>query len=420
MSEPFFFTWSQQRGARGIELVSGNGAEFTTTDGRCWLDLGSLSYHANLGHGERRVIDAIHAQTDALCVAMPSAVYPAKRALAERLLALAPPGFTKVFFTLGGAEANENAIKMARLVTGRHKVISRYRSYHGATLGALSVTGDWRRVALEPGLPGVVRALDAYCRRCPFGHQVTTCARECAQHIGDLLELEGRSTVAAVILEAIPGANGVLIPPDDYLSRVRQTCNEHGALLICDEVLTGFGRTGRAFAFEHYGVEPDMITVAKGLTGGYAPLGAVLVHERVACHFEDRVLPCGLTNYAHPLGCAAALAALQVYAADRLFDRAIELGQVLARGMADLQASCGPVAIDVRSIGMLAAIELEIAVDGWRRVRDEIDARGVYAHVYPSRGLVVLAPPLCIAQSQLEAGLEAVGDALHAAQIGQP
>ncbi|HEY8428706.1 MAG TPA: aminotransferase class III-fold pyridoxal phosphate-dependent enzyme, partial [Sandaracinaceae bacterium] len=214
MSEPFFFTWTAQRGAKGIEIVGGRGAWFDTADGGRWLDFGSLIYHANLGHGHPRMIAAVKAQAERLCLTMPSAVYPEKRALAERLLAIAGPAYGKVFFTLGGAEANENAIKIARLVTGRYKVLSRYRSYHGASMGALALTGDYRRPPLEPAMVGAVKALDCYCDRCPFGKSLATCARECATSLGDVLALEGN--VAAVFLEPVPGANGVLVPPDDY------------------------------------------------------------------------------------------------------------------------------------------------------------------------------------------------------------
>jgi len=188
---PFFFTWTAQNQARPFELTGGDGAWFTTGDGARWLDLGSLSYQVNAGHGNQRIVDAIKRQADQLCLASPSSVFPAKIELAERLLAMAPKGFSKVFFTLGGAEANENAIKMARLVTGRMKLISRYRSYHGASMGALTLTGDWRRPPLEPGIPGVVHVQDCYCDRCPFGQRVETCKRECATNIGEVMRLEG-------------------------------------------------------------------------------------------------------------------------------------------------------------------------------------------------------------------------------------
>ena len=252
---PFFFTWTAQNAAKPLELTGGEGAWFTTSDGGRWLDLGALSYQVNAGHGRQRIVDAIKRQADQLCLSAPNAVFPAKVELAERLLAMAGPGFSKVFFTLGGAEANENAIKIARLVTGRHKLVSRYRSYHGASIGALALTGDWRRAPLEPLIPGVVHVQDCYCDRCPFGQRVETCQRECATNIGATMALEGPRSIAAVFLEPVPGANGVLVPPPEYWPIVRQACDAEGALLVADEVLTGFGRTGKPFGFQHWDVD---------------------------------------------------------------------------------------------------------------------------------------------------------------------
>src|SRR5215468_2545421 len=300
MDYPFFFTWSAQNAVKPIELTGGEGAWFTTADGSRWLDLGSLAYQVSAGHGRKRIVEAIKRQADELCLGMANAVFPAKVELAERLLAMAGPGFSKVFFTLGGAEANENALKIARQVTNRIKLVSRYRSYHGASMGALSLTGDWRRTLMEPGIAGVVHVQDCYCDRCPFGKRVDSCARECATHIGQTMALEGHRSVAAVILEPVPGANGVLVPPAEYWPLVRAACDAEGALLIADEVLTGFGRTGKPFGFQHWDVVPDLITTAKGLASGYATIGAVIVHERIAKHFDEHVLACGLTYYAHP------------------------------------------------------------------------------------------------------------------------
>lgn len=416
---PFFFTWTEQRRATPVELAGGRGAYFDTTDGDRWLDLASFSYQANLGHGHPRMVAAIQRQAEQLCVTLPSAVYPAKVELAERLLDLAPSGFSRVFFTLGGAEAIENAVKIARMVTGRHKLVSRYRSYHGATMGALTLSGDWRRPPVEPGLPGVVHALDCYCDRCPFGKAVDTCQRECARHIGDILELEGPGTVAAVVLEPVVGANGVLVPPLEYWPMVREACDRHGTLLVADEVLTGFGRTGRCFAFEHFDVVPDMICVAKGLTAGYAPLGAVLVHERVAAHFDDHVLACGLTSYAHPLGCAAGLEALRVYEDELLFERSAALGPVLLQALRSALATApaGVSMTALRGLGLLAALELDMPRAGWDALSAELHARRLLLHLYPSRGTVIFAPPLCIEEATLREGVAMFAEALAAASL---
>jgi taurine--2-oxoglutarate transaminase len=411
--QPFFFTWSAQKGAKGVEMTGGQGAWFTTSDGGRWLDLGALAYQVNAGHGHRRIIDAIKRQADALCVAAPTTVFPAKVELAERLLAMAPKGFSKVFFTLSGAEANENAIKMARIVTGRTKLVSRYRSYHGASLGALALTGDWRRPAAEPVLPGVQHVLDCYCDRCPFGKTLATCARECATQFHDVLALEGN--VAAVFLEPVPGANGVLVPPPDYWPIVRQACDANGTLLVADEVLTGFGRTGKPFGFQHWDVVPDLITIAKGLTSGYAPMGAVLVSEKIAAHFEDKILACGLTSYAHPLGCAAALETLEVYEDEGLYGRAAALGPVLERELRAVAARLPGVRSFVRGLGLLWALELVAAPERWAALSRELAARRLSLHVDGKRGTAIVSPPLCIEEGELVTGIRGLGDAAVAA-----
>ena len=393
---PFFFTWSAQDGVEAVEITGGSGAYFTTKDGSQWLDLASLSYQASLGHGNRRMIAAIKEQVDQLCLAPPTAVFPAKVQLARQLLDLAPDGFSKVFFTLGGAEAVENAMKIARLVTGRYKFISRYRSYHGATLGALSLTGDYRRPPVEPGLVGVARV-----------HRDSD--------IPATLEAEGHRSVAAVVLESVPGANGVALPVADDWRSVRDACDHHGALLVADEVLTGFGRTGKCFGFSHLGVVPDLITVAKGLTGGYAPLGAVLVHERVARRFDKEVLYAGLTHYAHPLGCAAAMEALAIYRDEALFDRAASLQPALLGALGEICAQSGSAASDARGLGLLAAVDVSLAPHGWRRLHSEVRARHLYLHLSERRQTAIFSPPLCIAEDDLVGGVQAFGEALAVA-----
>lgn len=411
---PFFFTWAAQKHAKPVEMTGGEGAWFFTKDDGKWLDLGALSYQVNAGHGNKRIVEAIKRQADELCLSAPSSIFPAKVELANRLLAMAPPGFSKVFFTLGGAEANENAIKIARIVTGRHKLVSRYRSYHGASMGALTLTGDWRRVPLEPGIPGVVHVQDCYCDRCPFGHTLQTCKRECASNIDSTMKLEGPNTVAAVILEPVPGANGVLVPPAEYWPMVRKACDAEGALLIADEVLTGFGRTGKGFAVEHWGVVPDMITVAKGLGAGYATIGAVLVHERIAKHFDEKILACGLTYYAHPLACAAALETLNVYRDEKMFEHSAAMGPVLRRELEAIAARVGVRAM-VRSLGLLGALEFEAPMAMWATLGTELAQRKLSLHVDGKRGTAIFAPPLCITEQELVTGMRSFGDAAVAA-----
>ncbi len=413
MSAPFFFTWTAQRNAHSFSLAGGEGAWFWGEDGARWLDLGSLVYQVNAGHGHRRIVEAVQRQAARLCVAHPAARYPEKEQLAESLLRLAPPGFGKVFFTLGGAEANENALKIARLVTGRYKAISRYRSYHGASLGAVSLTGDWRRPPVEPGIAGVTRVLDWDCARCPGGSRAPDCTHEPLTLVPRVLEEEGN--VGAVVIEVVVGHNGVLIPPPGYLERIRAACDRHGALLVFDEVLTGFGRTGKWLALEHFGVEPDVITLGKGLTSGYAPLGAVLVREEVARHFDDRVLAAGLTHYAHPLGVAAALGALEVYRTEGLVERAAETGEWLRNRLEALHEQSGGRLLRFRSIGLLAGLELGglSSEADWARLLEALRERRLFVPANAHHRMLMLAPPLCIERPDLEAGLNALAEVLR-------
>jgi taurine--2-oxoglutarate transaminase len=394
---PFFFTWQRQRGATGLQLRGGSGVHFETDEGR-FLDLGSLVYQANAGHGQQRIVDAIKAQADELCLSTPQAIYPAKEALARALLAKAPEGFSKVFFTLGGSDANENALKIARLFTGRYKTISRYRSYHGATFGASSLTGDWRRTAVEPAIPGAIHVMDL-----DDGVEGTQIPR--------VLELE--ENVGAVFLEPVVGANGVLIPPEGYFQQIREACDRHGALLVCDEVLTGFGRCGAFFAFERFGAQPDLITCGKAITGGYGTLGAVLVHDRVARFFDDEELVCGLTHYAHPLSVAAALETLRVYEDEGMVANAAALEGPLKDALGKLRGT------NARALGLLGGIDVDLDGAGLKALGDALRKRRVHVHIKGPRqlrrehgGAVVVSPPLCITEEELRGGLERVGEAI--------
>lgn len=415
MSEhPYFFTWAAQRGAVPQEIVGGEGARFRTADGATWLDFASLSYQANLGHGNQRVIDAIKRQADALLLTTPGGAYPAKTALARRLLEKAPPGFTKVFFTLGGAEATENALKIARMVTGRHKLVARYRSYHGASMGALSLSGDYRRPPLEPGLVGVVHVLDCYESRLAGGARVVEGGGS-SESLGRTLELEGPRSVAAVFIEPVPGANGVLVPPRGYWDEVRAACDRQGTLLVADCVLDGFGRLGAFYGFEAIGAAaPDLITISKGLTGGYAPLGAVLVHERVASFFEDHVLYAGLTFYGHPLGVAAALEAMAVYDDEQLVARARILGDRLRAAVESMQDRHRGLILRTRSLGLLAAIELDVDDARFGRLERELAGRRLMTH--PNRRIrtLIVSPPLVVREDELDEGLAALEASLLA------
>lgn len=412
MARPFFTTWSQQSQAELPEILEGQGARFRTREG-WWLDFASLSYQANLGHGHPRMVEAIKRQAEKFCLCLPNHTFPAKEELAARLLELAPPGFDKVFFTLGGSESVENAIKIARLVTGRFKMIARYRSYHGASLGALSLSGDYRRPPLDPLLTGALHALDCHCYRCPFGQEPSSCKRECAVQFDHIMQLEGPNSVAAVFCEPIPGANGVLIPPQGYWSKLREACDRHGALLVADEVLTGFGRTGKWFGIDHEGVVPDLITMAKGLTAGYAPLGAVLVHNRVSRHFDEHKLYCGLTYYGHPLSCAAGAEALRIYEEEALIARAAGLESVLRSGLYAIAEAIPEEPCDVRVRGLLGAIEWRNGMEPewvgfYPKLVQKLKEKRIHCYAKADTGMIVIAPPLVIEEELLSEGLEQV------------
>ena len=286
-------------------------------------------------------------------MAHPAAVFDSKSNLGRSLARITPDGLSKFFLCLSGSEAVENAVKMARLYTGRSKVIARRRSYHGASMGGLVVNGGPTTLALEPGgLWGVLRAEDPYCYRCPYGLTPDSCGLRCAEHLEHILEMENPDSVAAIVMEGITGTNGGFIPPDGYWQRVREICDRHGILLIADEVFTGFGRTGEWFAVDHWNVRPDLMTMAKGITGGYAPLGAVGVSESIAQHFDTNTLWCGLTGYAHPLGCAAAVAAIDVYEADGLIAHSRTLGHRLNAVLEQLKEKHAVIG-DVRGAGLV-------------------------------------------------------------------
>ena len=347
------FEWSAQGAVDPLPVSHARGCYFFTEDGRRFLDFNSQLMCVNIGHGDERVIKAVHAQLGRLAYANPFMATEPRARLGARLAGLTPGDIDAFFFTNGGAEANENAVKLARMYTGRHKILARYRSYHGATSGAMTLTGDPRRWANEPGMPGVVHVLDPY-------HGVQRgwdSARDSLAMLEEVIELEGAKTIAAFILEPVTGTNGILIPPPGYLEGVRALCDRHGILLIADEVMSGFGRTGRWFAVDHWNVVPDLITMAKGLTSAYVPLGAVGLRRPIADHFRDRVFYGGLTYNSHPVGCAAALATLDVYEEDGLIDNARRMGDVMGHLMQDL-AGRHPSVGAVRHIGLFGIVEL--------------------------------------------------------------
>ncbi len=423
-----FFAWASQGTVNPIPIDRAEGVYLWDADGKRYLDFSAQLMNVNIGHGDARVVAAIKAQADKLAYVAPSFATQPRGELGKMLAEIAPGDLNKTFFTLGGAEATENAIKIARLYTGRNKIITRYRSYHGATYGAMSAGGDPRRLPIEPGIPGIVRVFDPHCYRCVFGQEPETCARECISHIEQVVQFEGPENVAAILSEGVTGTNGIIVPPDDYWPRLRELCDRHGIVLIADEVMSGFGRTGQWFAVDNWGVVPDIITTAKGITSGYLPLGAVIVSDKIARHFEDQVFWGGLTYSGHPMSCAAGIAALQVYQEDGLLENARRMGEVMAEGLADLQAR-HPSVGDVRGIGLFWILELvkdretREPLAPWNAKASELGPMPEVARYLRENGLytfvkwnwIFAVPPLCIDAGQIAEGLAVIDGALDIA-----
>jgi taurine---2-oxoglutarate transaminase len=417
-------SWSVQGAVNPIPVAGGEGRYFWDYDGKRYLDFASQLVNLALGHQHPKLIAAIKEQADKLCTIGPPMATEARSTLARYLAEVTPGDLSMAFFTNGGAEANENAIKLARWATGRNKVIARYRSYHGATGGAITLTGDPRRWAAEPGIPGVVRMLDPYTYRCPAGHP-DPCPVCTGAHLEELLMYEGPQTVAAVILETVTGTNGLIVPPDGYLRNVREICDRHGVLLILDEVMAGFGRTGRWFACEHWDVVPDIITVAKGINSGYVPLGAMVISEKLRDWVSDKFFSGGLTYSGHPLACASAVASIDAYREEGIVENAAAHGQYLADALRSLQER-HPSIGDVRGLGLFWGLELvrdratreplvpfnaggEAAVPVNRLTKAALEA-GLYLFVHWN--VVMIAPPLNITREELDDGLAILDEAL--------
>ncbi|MCU4184960.1 aspartate aminotransferase family protein [Acidiferrimicrobium sp. IK] len=354
-----FHSWSAQALIDPLPIASASGSYFTDYQGNRFLDFSSQLVNINIGYQHPKVVAAIVEQAQRLCTVQPAFANDVRSEAAGLIAEVAPGDLNRVFFTNGGAEANENAVRMARLHTGRHKVLAAYRSYHGATAGAIALTGDPRRWASEPGMPGVVRYWGPYLYRSAFHAQSEAEEAERAlSHLRDIIAVEGPHTVAAVILETVVGTNGILVPPDGYLAGVRELCDEFGIVMIADEVMAGFGRCGEWFAVDRWGVVPDLITFAKGVNSGYVPLGGVVLSERVAASFAERPYPGGLTYSGHPLACASALASITVMRDEGIVDHARDLGRdVIGPALASL-AETHPSVGEVRGLGVFWALEL--------------------------------------------------------------
>ena len=408
------YEWSAQSKVDPIPVAGAKGCWFWTPEGKRYLDFNSQLMCVNIGHGHERVIRAIQQQAEQLAYANPFMATEPRARLGEKLASITPGDIDVFFFTNGGAEANENAVKLARQYTGRHKVLARYRSYHGATAGAITLTGDPRRWAAEPGMAGVVHVMDPW-HGIQRGWQAVDSA---LADLEEVIQFEGPQTIAGFILEPVTGTNGVLIPPDGYLQGVREICTRHGILLIADEVMSGFGRTGEWFAVNHWTVVPDLMTMAKGLTSAYVPLGAVGMRRAIADRFSDKVFYGGLTYNSHPLGCAAALATLSVYEDEDLIGNARRLGKVMNELMQGLKSKHEVVG-DTRAIGLFGIVEL--VKD--RKTKEPLapyngtsEPMQKLARFFRDNGLYTFVrwntfftnPPLCITEEELRQGFDII------------
>ncbi|MDY7077445.1 MAG: aminotransferase class III-fold pyridoxal phosphate-dependent enzyme [Chloroflexota bacterium] len=429
--EYVFFTWAVQSRVNPMSAVRSDGVYFWDADGKRYLDFSSQLMNVNAGHGNQKIIKAIQEQVERMAFVYPGIATEPKGRLGQLLAEITPGDLCKTFFTLGGAEANENAIKFARLTTGRHKIIARYRSYHGATAGAMALSGDPRRLPVEPLIPGVVHVMDPYCYRCPFGWTPETCHRECIAHVEQVVEFEGPENVAAILLEGVTGTSGIIIPPDDYWPRMREICDKYDILLIDDEVMSGFGRTGEWFGVNHWGVEPDIMTMAKGITSGYVPLGAVIVSKAIAGYFADRPLPLGLTYSGHPVSMAAGIATVEVYQEEKLVENARAMGEILEQGLEELKAK-HPSVGDVRCIGLFAVIELvkdretKEPLAPWNAKPHEMGVMAQVPGALRERGMytfskwnwIFVVPPLSINETELRDGLHILDEVLDITDRG--
>jgi taurine---2-oxoglutarate transaminase len=422
------YSWSVQDGISPIAVAGGEGRYFWDYDGKRYLDFASQLVNLSLGHQHPRVVAAIKEQAEQLCTIGPPMASESRSKLGRLLAEVTPGDLAMSFFTNGGAEANENAIKLARWYTGRHKIIARYRSYHGATAGAITLTGDPRRWPAEPGIPGLVRMLDPYTYRCPAGHPDPCPVCTGGPHLEELLMYEGPDKVAAVILETVVGTNGIIVPPDGYLQSIREVCDRYGVLLICDEVMAGFGRTGKWFACENWDVVPDILTVAKGINSGYVPLGATIISQELADWVRDKYFAGGLTYSGHPLACASAVASIEAFQEEGIVEHAASMAPEFEQRLLGLQER-HPSIGDVRGLGCFWGLELvrdrktreplvpfnatgEAFAPVARMAKAALD-RGLYLMTHWN--VVMVCPPLNITTEELDEGIAILDEALSVA-----
>src|SRR5271156_725465 len=419
-------TWRRQKGWSPLQVVDAEGCYFTDASGKKYLDFSAQLMCVNLGHQNRAVIEAIQQQAGKLAFIGPGYATEVRAELAQLLTEVLPKGLTKYFFTTSGTEANEAAFKIARMCTGKTKIISRYRSYHGSTMGSIAATGDLRRWAMEPAgkIPGVIFAPEVNCYKCPIGHEYPGCGIACAEYVEHMIANE--SDVAAVIVEPVVGTNGGLVPPPEYMPKLREICDRHGVLLIADEVMTGWGRTGEWFAMDHWGVKPDILVTAKGITSAYIPLGLCATTGKIAEFFQEHYFSHGHTYEAHPITLAPAVAAIHELQRMDLINRAREVGVYLGEKLHALKPK-HPSIGEVRGLGLFWALELvrdQAAKTPFNTMKDKVDGkvavveqvaadmlkRGVSLQAWISH--FVVAPPLIVEKEEIDFGVEALDQAL--------
>jgi len=412
------YEWSAQAAIDPIPVAGAKGVYFWTPEGKRYLDFNSQLMCTNIGHGHPAVIEAIQKQAAQLAYANPFMATEPRALLGKKLAELTPGDIDTFFFTNGGAEANENAIRIARVATGRHKILVRYRSYHGGTAGALTMTGDPRRWASEPGIPGVVRIPEFH----KWGKKEAETAAASLEAVEDVIRYEGGHTIAAILVEPVTGTNGILIPPDGYLQGLRKLCDQHGIMLIADEVMSGFGRTGKWFALNHWDVVPDLITMAKGLTSAYVQLGAVGMRPAIAAQFREKAFPGGLTYNSHPLACATALATLAVYEDEKLIERAARMGGELTERLQALAERHPSVGV-TRNIGLFGIVELVRSRNPWTPMapfNGTSPEMAALAKHFRESGLYTFVrwngfftnPPLTITEAELDEGFAIIDKGL--------
>jgi len=420
-------SWTSQARYKSFVITGAKGCYFWDDQGKRYLDFASQLTNVNVGHQHPKILEAIKDQVDKLCYVVPSASNAQRARVAKMLAEIAPGDLNKTFFTSGGGEANENALKMARAFTGRQKVIARFRSFHGGSYGVSSVMGDVRRIPSEPGVPGGLRVWDPFCYRCFFKMSYPQCNLYCAEAIRDTIEVEGPESIAAIIVEPITGSTCRIVAPDGYLERVRKICDDYGILLIFDEVMTGFGRTGKWFAYEHWGVVPDIMTLSKGINNGTLPMGAVMVNNKVAEFFEDHILYAGLTQFGNPVVCSAAIATIEVMREEGLVENCRVQGEYLKERLEEIKAK-HPSVGDVRGKGLFAAIELVKDRDSreplvaWTvknyenkdplvsELLTKLKEEGLFT--YSRWNVLFICPPLSITREELSWGLDKIDQVL--------